>query len=72
MLLCGIGALLSGIITSYFSYKWIREYRQEKYNPLRQNDGLFKTENYFKSYLGFVFGLFLIVISIFLIIADFQ
>lgn len=68
---CGIGFLIIGILLTYFTFKNIKKYRKEKYNPFKDKDkGIQRVLNvnvYFKSYFGFIIGLLSILLSIIMI-----
>lgn len=63
----GLFLFLLGVIFLYYSIKWIKKLRAEKYNPFKDNTSIAKPYTYFQSYGNFIFGILLILFSIFLI-----
>ncbi len=64
----GIGFLLLGVIMMHFSYKKIKKFRKEKYDPFKdKSNGIFRlmnTEVYYKTYGAFILGILCVLLSI--------
>ena len=64
----GFCFLVIGVLFIYFSFKEIKKFRKEKYDPFKDKSRgikrLLNVEVYYKSYFIFIFGVLSILLSI--------